>query len=144
MTSSQVLQLSVYAVAALCCAWAFWKGGRTEKRGAVYIFIAWTLSLLLQSHAKTGPGILVNIIDIVTLCLLVHLSLVSKKIWTIFAAASQLDAIASHLAQVFLPYGQRVYVSVLAIWGGYGLLICLFAGTIGHQLDLKRQSTEKT
>lgn len=140
MTLNQAWQIGGFALAMLCCAWAFWRGGPVERRGAVYIFVAWTLSVLFQSHAKTGPGIWVTLIDIILLGLLVHLSIQSRQLWTLFVAACQLDAVASHFSQAFIHYSQWVYVMVLGIWGGYGLLICLVAGTIGYQLERRKQT----
>jgi len=142
MTINQVWQYGGLILATICCAWALWRGGPTERRGAIIIYIGWILSLLLQSHAKTGPGIWVNIIDICTLIALLHLSLQSRRLWTLFACASQLDAIASHISQVFEHFGQWAYFVIIGIWSGYGLLACLAAGVIGYRWQLRRNAPQ--
>jgi hypothetical protein len=138
MTINQVWQYGGLFLATICCAWAWHRGGPTERRGAIIIFVGWTLSFLLQSHAKTGPGIWVNIIDICGFFALFYISVQSRRLWTLFACASQLDAIASHISQVFEHFGQWAYFVIIGVWSGYGLLICLAAGVISYRWQLRR------
>lgn len=112
MSLNLAWQLGNFALAILCCAGAWFRGGPTERRGAAIILISWALSLLLQSHAKTGPGLWVNIIDVIVLGLFFKLSLDSRRLWTLFACACQLDTVASHFSQVFEQYSQWVYLRV--------------------------------
>ncbi|ESQ84624.1 hypothetical protein [Asticcacaulis benevestitus] len=138
MTLNQAWQISGTLIAIVCCVWAWRCGGPAERRGAIYILTAWLLSVAFQSHQASGPGVWVDIIDILLLAALVHLSVQSRKPWTLFAAACQLDTIASHMSQVLSGFSQWAYVVVLGIWGGYGLLICLAIGTYNHQRETRR------
>jgi hypothetical protein len=63
-----------------------------------------------------------------TLCLVgfFWISIRSRKIWALFAAALQLDDVVIHYSAALVPrlnsYG---YVTALYIFGGYGLLAVL-------------------
>ena len=127
-------------LACLCCIWAFWQGGRVEKYAAAIIFVAWVLSSLLQSHNGKGPGIWVELIDIVVLILFAALSLWSRRIWTLFITACQLDAVASHLVAHLTHFGVFSYLTATGLWGGEGLLIALAFGIVGYQ---KQQKLER-
>lgn len=141
------VQVWVYGgavLALLVCAWAYWYGGPVEKRGAAIIFIGWALSLLLQSQ-HSGPNAWIVGIDVGVALALVALSIQSRRIWTIFAAACQCDAVVSHFAANFTAFGIETftYVTVLGLLGGHGLLVCLIAGVIGYSFERKRDRLSK-
>ncbi len=125
-------------LAIACCAYALWQGGRVERYAAGIILVGWILTLLLQSHSLSGPGLWVQIIDGVALLMFVGLSLWSRRIWTLFLCACQLDTVMAHFSQMSLHSSQWVIAMVLGLWGGQGLLLCLVAGVIGHRQRLKR------
>lgn len=118
-------------LAVLVSGWALWRGGAPERWGAVLLLVGWFLSAVLQSHDGHGPGIIVILIDIVCLIAFTILSLWSRRIWTIFLAAFQLDAVMSHFAVGLSGHiGGWAYVTALGIWGGFGLVFALAGGMI--------------
>ncbi len=123
----------------VCCAWAFWRGGSAERIGAAIVAIGWTLSIVLTSHAGHGPGIFVVSIDTVMLASFVALAIWSRKLWTFFIAACMLNSETSHFTEHLIRFGMYSYVTAIGLWGGWGLLICLAAGTWGHIRQQKRQ-----
>ena len=129
------------AMATLACAGVYGWGGPTERVGAAAIWLAWVLSLLLQTHGPQGPGIWVVLIDVVVLAIFGVLSFKTRHLWTLFAAACQLDAVMSHFAAKLTHFQLYSYVVALGLWGGQGMLVCLIAGTIGYRRRLKRQTT---
>ena len=131
-------------LAIVCCAYALWQGGRVERYAAGIILIGWMLTLLLQSHSLSGPGLWVQIIDGVALALFVALSLWSRRIFTLFLSACQLDTVMAHFSQMSLHSSQWVIAMVLGLWGGQGLLLCLVAGVIGYRRGLKRRARSRT
>jgi len=132
-------QYGMTAVATYICAWCISWGGRTERLGAIIILVEWDLSLLLQAHAPTGPGLWVEIIDLVTLALFVGISLQSRKIWPVFLAALQLDTVVGHAAAQLAGFGQYPYAVATGLWGGEGILIAILAGTISHRRSERRK-----
>lgn len=123
--------------AALCCAWAFWRGGLTERLGSLIIVAGfYATTLLKQTHQ--GPGVAIVVIDVLGLVLFLALALWSRRLWVFFAAAAMVNAVFAHFAQQLAPYGLYAYASAAGLWGGWALLVCLAFGIVGHQLRLKR------
>ena len=119
------------ALAVVVSAWALWLGRAPERWGAVLLLTGWFLSMLLQSHSADGPGTAVVVIDVVSLIAFVALSLWSRRVWTIFMAAFQLDAVMAHFAVGLSGHiGGWAYITALGIWGGYGLVFALAGGMI--------------
>ena len=127
-------------MATLVCAGVYWWGGPAERVGAATIFIAWVLSLLLQTHGPHGPGPWVVLIDIVVLAIFGVLSFKTRRLWTLFGAACQLDAVMSHFAAKLTHFQLYSYVVALGLWGGQGMLVCLIAGAIGYRQHLRRNA----
>lgn len=119
--------------------YALLRGGPAEKCGAVIYAVTWAASYLLQSKAGNGPGIWVFIIDIVMMVGFVILSAVTRKIWTLFAAAFSLAAVLCHIAGLIGQVNVVTYVTGITLWGGYGMLVALTGGMIGHELDMRRK-----
>ena len=137
------LELWMYGglvMATLVCAGVYRWGGPAERVGAATIFIAWVLSLLLQTHGPHGPGPWVVSIDIVVLMLFSVLSFTTRRLWTVFGAACQLDAVMSHFAAKLTHFQLYSYVVALGLWGGQGMLVCLIAGAIGYRRHLRRKA----
>ena len=132
-------QYGMAAVATYVCAWCMSWGGRAERLAAMIIIVEWNLSLIVQSHARTGPGIWVEIIDLVTLGLFIILSLQSRKLWPIFLAALQLDTVVGHAAAQLARFGQYPYAVATGLWGGEGILIVILVGTISHRSSERRR-----
>ncbi len=141
-----ILELWMYGgllMATLVCAGVYGCGGPTERVGAATVWIAWVLSLLLQTHGSHGPGIWVVLIDIVVLAIFGAVSFKTRRLWTLFAAACQLDAVMSHFAAQLTHFQLYSYVVALGLWGGQGMLACLIAGAVGYRRRLKRTSALK-
>ena len=109
--------------------WALWRGGRTERWGAAIMAIGWVVTPLVQTHRFNGidPGIFT--VDLLVFLALTALSLWSRRLWTLFAAAFMLDDVASHFAFGMASHiGGWAYITALGIWGGYGIIFALAAG----------------
>lgn len=132
-------QYGLTAIATYICAWCISWGGRTERLGAIILLTEWILSMIVQTHSGNGPGIWVEIIDVVTLGLFVALSLWSRKVWPIFLAALQLDTVVGHAAAKLAGFGIYPYAVAAGLWGGEGVLIAVLAGTISHQISERRR-----
>lgn len=122
----------------IVCGWAFWRGGLAERVGAAIILGSWILSLLFHSPSPHDPGAFVISLDVVTMFALIWLSVWSRRIWTLFVAASQVDAVLTHLAAFATNYGSFSYITTVGIYGGWGLLIALGAGVYYHRRAVER------
>lgn len=125
--------------ATLVCGWCMASGGRTERFAAAVVLLAWYMSIALQSHAATGPGPWVELIDFVVLLIFSGMSLITRKIWTIFAAALQLDTVVGHVAAKVAHFGQYPYAVALGLWGGDFMLVVLAVGVISYRRTKKRR-----
>jgi len=128
------------ALATLVCAAACWWGGRAERVCAATLWVAWVLTLLVQSHGAKGPGDQVILIDTACLVIFTALSLKERRMWILLIAASQLDDVTSHFAARMFHYGLWSYIVVTGIWGGHFILGCLVVATIGYRLRLRREA----
>lgn len=116
----------------LCVAWALWRGEKAERAGAVILATSWGLTDLVHKHGVYGPEVGVILVDIVTLFAFVWLSLWSRRLWTVFLSAFQLDTVASHFAVLLAPQiGGFSYITATGLWGGYCLVFALAAGMWG-------------
>ncbi len=129
-----------FALATLICAAACIWGGSAERVAAATLWIAWTLTLIVQSQDGKGPGIQVAVIDTVCLVIFIALSLKVRRLWTLLVAASQLDDVISHFFAQAVHYSVWSYVVATGIWGGHLILVCLVVATIAHQRRLKREA----
>ncbi|MBW8733364.1 MAG: hypothetical protein JF571_03465 [Asticcacaulis sp.] len=134
-----IWQYGVAAIATVVCGWAMSYGGRTERFAATVILFFWMLTLIVQSQQGNGPGIWVKLIDITVLIIFVGMSLKTRKLWTVFMAAFQLDAVFGHAAATLLHFGRYPAAVAVGLWGGHGLLYVLIAGTISHRRSEKRR-----
>jgi hypothetical protein len=122
-------------VCAIACLW----GGWPERICGATLWIAWVLSLLVESHGANGPGNQVILIDSICLVVFTALSLKWRHVWTLLVAASQLDDVVSQFAGKTLHYGLWSYIVATGIWGGEFILFCLLFATITRQRRLKRE-----
>ncbi len=128
------------AIAILVCGLSLTYGGAAERFAAAVIVSAWIFMLLVQSHSMSGPGIWVELSDVVVLVLFTGLSLRVRKLWTVFLAALQLDAVVGHFTAKLAHYELYPYVVAVGLWGGYGLLIVLMIAVVNYRRALKRQT----
>ena len=130
----------------IVCLYASVCGGPAERCGAIIYLIGWLATTLVSKTGFNSIQLGILAVDALGLIAFVALSLWARKIWTIFMAASQLDAVGSHIAALLAPQFSYVsYITVIGFWGGYGLMICLAIGTYSHQreLRLRRQAAAK-
>ncbi len=120
------------------CLYASIRGGPAEKSGAAIYLIGWLATTLVQKSEYTGIEWAKMAVDTIGFFAFVGLSLWARKIWTIFMAACQMDAVASHIAALLAPqFSYVTYITVIGFWGGYGLMICLAIGTYSHQREMR-------
>ena len=129
-----------FALATIVCAAALIWGGTAGRVVAATFWIAWVLSLLVASHDPHRPGIQVDLIDVVVLVVFVVVSFRTRRLWTMFAAACQLDDVVSHFGGRLLHYGISSTITATGIWGGYALIACIAAGIVTHQRELRRNA----
>ena len=125
-------------LALLLCPYALIRGGFAERSGAAVIGIGWIVTFLVQSAA---PGLNAAIIgvDVVALILLTLISIKARKIWTLFAAAFQFNAVAVDLISHFFPQvGVVSIITFVEFWGGYGLLAALGGGMLSVELERRK------
>jgi len=126
------------ALATIVCVAALIWGGSTERMIAITLWVAWVVSLLVESHGPKGPGDQVILIDVFVLLVFIGVSLKTRRLWTLFATASQVDDVASHFGARLLHWGLYSYITATGIWGGYFLIGCILAGIVGHRRRLGR------
>ena len=128
------------AWATLVCGMTCWLGGTAERIAAATLWTAWVLSLILFVPGPKGPGAATMIIDCTNLVVFVILSLRTRRLWTLFMAACQLDDVMSHFAAQLSHFQLYSHIVAEGLWGGEALLACLIAATIGYRCRLKRAS----
>jgi hypothetical protein len=143
MTIEFIWKWGSFALATAACAAAVLWGGWAARRIGATFWIAWVASLLLASNGPKGPGDQILLIDTIVLFIFVAIALKARHIWVLLTVASQLDDVASHVAQRLLHFGVYSYMTATSIWGGQFITFCLIAGTIGYRLRLKRHALAK-
>jgi hypothetical protein len=124
------------------CIWALWRGETAERWGGGILLAAFGLTIVAQilqpKDIYDGVGIIT--IDAAGLIAYVMLSLWSRRIWTLFIAAFQLNTVISHFA-VYLSSHVDMYTQITAVglWGGYAVSLALIAGMWGVERERRRQ-----
>ena len=128
------------ALALLLCPYALIRGGFAERSGAAVIGVGWVLTILLQS-ALPGVNTAIFLVDLTAMILLLLISIRARKIWTLFAAAFQFNAVAVHVVSHFFPQvGVVSIITFIEFWGGYGLLAALGAGMVSVEVERHARS----
>jgi hypothetical protein len=113
------------------CLWALWRGEAAERWGGGILLVAFGLTIVAQilQPKQVYDGIGIIMVDVAELIVLIILSLWSRRIWTLFMAAFQLNTIISHFA-VHLSSHVDMYTQITAVglWGGYAVSLALIAG----------------
>jgi len=116
-------------VATLVCGLAIWKGDRwTRFVGGIFLG-GWILSPFVATTDSLQPEWGVMVIDVIALLLFIWASLKARKLWTVFAAACQMMAVASHVISII---DLRIYMATVIVGLAllsYGVLIALLFGT---------------
>jgi len=126
---------------ALCIVWAVWRGEKPERTGGLILAAAWGATMLVHRQGVYSPELAVILVDVAGLAGFIWLSLWSRRLWTVFMAAFQLDAVAAHIATLLSPHiSGFTYITTTGLWGGYGLTFALAAGMWG--VERRRRAAE--
>lgn len=137
-----------FAVAALICGFAIWKGDRWIRFVAIVYLAGWiaTPFVAVRDPLQADWGIMA--VDVVVMILLVWASIRARRLWSAFAAACQMMSVASHVVSII---DLRIYIATL-IAGltllSYGVLVALLVATlvslrrrrVAHERDLQLRS----
>lgn len=122
--------------AAACGVFAFWRGGPPEKGGAAILLAGWVLSALAVylhvDYVAHGVRYVLMGLDVLGLVGFVALSLWSRRLWTVFMAAFQLNDVMTHVAAYWPGMDNYTYVTAIGFWGGWGLVFTLAFGVTDH------------
>ena len=118
------------SVAVLICGFAIWKGDRWARFVATIYLIGWIASGLVQIRDPMSPEWGIMAVDVVAMILMVWASLKARRLWSVFAAACQIMAVASHIVSII---DLRIYIATV-IMGlallSYGVLVALLFATV--------------
>lgn len=121
-------------VATMACGLCAWMGGGLERRGALWIWVAWAMTPLLQGLTSSyDPAALFLLVDVGELTGLAALTWRSGRVWPVAAVAVQGLAVSVdllRLAQPRLP--AWTYITALTVCA-YALLPCLAAGAWSYR-----------
>ncbi|WP_040308667.1 hypothetical protein [Asticcacaulis biprosthecium] len=123
--------------------YALVRGGPAERCGAAIYGLAWAATFFSQSRDGNGPGIWVFVIDSLMMLAFIVLSAVTRKIWTLFAAAFAMAAVLCHIAGMIGQVNVVTYVTGIMLWGAYGMLVALTGGMISVELERYRRHRQK-
>lgn len=132
------------AIAVLICGFALWKGDRPARLVAGVYLAAWVLTPFLALHDPMQPEWRVMVLDALVMVLFIGVSLRTRRIWTVFAAACQMMAVASHVVS-FIDLRINIATVVLGLaLLSYGVLVALLLATVSsirarrvaHERDL--------
>jgi hypothetical protein len=136
-----------FTMLAICCGYAWLRGGAPERAGAAIFAAAAVLSTILASphptrFASVEAGVLM--VDLVMLLALVVLAIGAERFWPLWVAALQAVGAAAHVGRFA---GHNVsgaaYAIVLALWS-YPMLCLLALGTWRHQQRLKTFGSDRS
>jgi len=133
------------SVAVLVCGFALWKGDRWARVAAAVYLAGWIATPFAQIRDPLSPEWGVMIIDAVVMILLVWVSLKARRLWSVFAAACQMMAVASHVVSII---DLRIYIATVVVGLtvlSYGVLVALLVATlsavrarrVAHERDLR-------
>lgn len=117
------------AAVALTAAWAFWRGGPTERLGAAMMLGGWIATpFLLDLTPPSVDPYAILLIDFVMFGALTALALTSDRYWPMPVAAFFLLGAVLHVAQLIDPQvavSVRIaathifsYLTLVGLWGG--------------------------
>jgi len=135
-----------------CCllatlAFAWWRGGRAERLGALFLVAGSLLTMLAGSpaarrFASVETGILV--VDVAILAAFLWLALFSDRYWPLWIAALQLIGVLAHFAKLAdLEMPRNGYAFLQAIWS-YPMMLAIMIGTLSFHRARIRKIVEGT
>ena len=137
------LLLQVFALPTLC-AFAWFRGGVTERRVAAAVLIAviaTTTTDVFGTHWQ-GPNWGVITVDVILMIVLIVIARQSTRFWPIWTAASQLGGCLAHLPAILNPgIPKHLYGATQPFWI-WPLMTSLLIGALSaHRL---RRMQEKS
>lgn len=137
------LLLQVFALPTLC-AFAWFRGGVTERRVATALFIAVVATTTTDAFGTRwqGPNWAVITVDVILMAVLVVIARQSTRFWPIWTAASQLGGCLAHLPAILNPeIPKHLYGATQPFWV-WPLMTSLLIGVLSvHRL---RRMQEKS
>lgn len=134
-----LLSLSVFA-------WAWMRGGHTERAGVTIFVLAFLASFMLQAVTLNQFRLGDALVDLVLFCALVWLALRRDRWWTLAAAAFGGLTMIAHALMFLTPnlQEQHIRMDVASRWGiGVLMILCLGAGVVERWMAGERPvSTE--
>ncbi|MDI1363482.1 MAG: hypothetical protein PSX79_01200 [bacterium] len=118
------------AVAVLICGFAIWKGDRWARFVAIVYLSGWIATPFVIIRDPISPEWGIMVVDIVVMALLVWASLRARRLWSLFAAACQMMAVASHIVSII---DLRIYIATVILgltMLSYGVLVALLIATL--------------
>jgi membrane-bound acyltransferase YfiQ involved in biofilm formation len=128
-----------YTLLALCCVFAFLKGGAPERIGTAILAIGSLLTFAALSgrtnqYRSVATGVI--LIDVVCLLAFLVLALRADRYWPLWITALQFIGAAAHAVRLVDPaIIGRAYAFALGFWS-YPMLLLIALGTWRHQRRL--------
>lgn len=125
------LSIAFNVVLLLTCAYIWRSGGRTGRWGALIVLAATVLTVIAAvvgaKFDKIEP--LLFLADVIVLCGMIALAMLSRRRWPIWASAMQLNCVAGHIAAAIAPVTvAKVYYVMETAWA-LPILLAMACGT---------------
>ena len=114
-------------------AWAWMRGGHTERTGVAVFVFAFLASFMLQTFTLQGFRLGEAMVDLALFGALVWLALRRDRWWTLTAAAFCGLTLIAHALMFLTPHLEEAHIrmDVASRWGiGVLMILCLGAGVI--------------
>jgi hypothetical protein len=135
-----LLQLAVSAYALV-------RGGAPERIVAVLMWVAYVISILLQSQMPVrfhGVELGIFIVDCAMLAALLAVALRAERFWPIWMTGLQAVAVAAHMAKMVDPQViPWAYAAMLAFWS-YPMMALLAIGTWRHRKRMAAYGADRS
>ena len=130
------LRILYVATLVVCTAFALRHGGRSERAGALIIFVGSALSIAIQQSAffdwRFARGGLIAV-DVGVLIAFGALALRSERFWPLWATAFHLIAVTTHLVVFFEPRRiLQAYAIAQGFWA-YPMLFLIVAASAARR-----------
>lgn len=124
---------ATYAIFALACLLAIWKGDAWKRLTGWVLLAAVVVTPLIQDRLNwMDPALRLFWEDLALLVILLGLAMHVGSAWTIVCAAFQLNCTLTHPAAHFLPFvGPFVYTTILTAFS-YGVYLTLGVAVIAE------------
>ncbi|KQM62683.1 hypothetical protein ASE75_13720 [Sphingomonas sp. Leaf17] len=135
MFLQKLLPIVYWIVALGVMAFAFWRGGRDEKRGAVLLMLGSLASLIAVVNIPVSGRLsavqsTIFGIDVLILVAFTALALRTDRFWPLWATAFHSIAVATHLASFLSPQiVPRAYLIAQGMWA-YPMWAAILIGTV--------------